>query len=686
MYAGPRSIRLGVALVVLASLMALTAQCRSDEAKRAYLHLNASSHEEFNSAVNLAEDLGATLTHRFFPYAAFGTVPENVEALLEASPLIGRVYIGPVPQSGISGMVKHEGYLAQAYNDLFFASGAAGRVSGVGGIQDEDGARATDRPQEWPANGVRGDGGKPAAGQETISTNQQVLTDCRRVPKSYLVEMAATAAESEPPPIPPAICEFLLGHIAVGVIMPESNPDIGSLDWTESEEQTTVEETIAAMEWWITHGPRHGLWFTYDINYRVPVSVEPMAMGGAEIEDLWAGQSLEFLGYSGVNHFDQCYKYIEDMRERFEADWGFVSFILDGREDVSFGPYVAYGFIGGPFTVCINANGPIGPHNLDRIFGHVMGNTFYCLDEFGDSPFICLDRSGYLNVENANKLRGGDGCVPSVPCIMRGATEPFVLEDLSPCRYTRGHVGWWDEDEDGIPDILDTDPVLEAVAVDTAGLGEVIREDTLFATELSFRGTVAALPIPNENPLSLNSHRDFTVERVRAEYRVNGGDWVTCQPTDGRFDDSVEGFMFTASDLHPWFVSKIEVRGVTASGNVTPDSLHAAFEFHVVEPDVRSPYLRVVSSNPARPPVSIGFVPFDPSVEKGTFINVEIAVYDALGRKIRTVKSGNSVCGEFESVEWDGEDSNGNRVSAGVYLVGMSCGGQRQAQKIVVIP
>lgn len=468
--------------------------------------------------------------------------------------------------------------------------------------------------------------------------------------------------------------------------MPESNPDIGSLDWTESEEQTAVEETIAAMEWWITHGPRHGLWFTYDINYRVPVSVEPMVMGGAEIEDLWAGQSLEFLGYSGVNHFDQCYSYIDDMREKFAADWGFVSFILDGREDVSFGPYVAYGFIGGPFTVCINANGPIGPHNLDRIFGHVMGNTFYCLDEFGDSPFTCLDRSGYLNAENANKLRGGEGCVPSVPCIMRGATEPFELGELSPCRYTRGHVGWWDEDEDGVPDVLDANPTLESVAVDTAGLGEVIREDTLFATELSFRGTVAAVPIPNENPYSLNSHRDFTVERVSAEYRINGGNWVTCQPTDGRFDESVEEFTFTASDLYPWFVSRVEVRGVTASGNVTPDSLHAAFEFFVVQPDVQSAHLGILSSNPARPPVTIGFVPFDPSVNKGTFIAVEIAVYDALGRKIRTVKSGNSACGEFDSVEWDGEDSNGNRVSAGVYLVGMSCGGQKKAQKIVVIP
>jgi flagellar hook assembly protein FlgD len=79
-------------------------------------------------------------------------------------------------------------------------------------------------------------------------------------------------------------------------------------------------------------------------------------------------------------------------------------------------------------------------------------------------------------------------------------------------------------------------------------------------------------------------------------------------------------------------------------------------------------------------------VPFDPSVPRGTLISVEIAVYDAMGRKIRTVKSDNLASGEFDRVEWDGEDSSGNQVAAGVYLVGMNCRDKKQAQKIIVIP
>jgi hypothetical protein len=681
-----RSLGLATVLVIVLSFSVLPARCRAEERERAYLHFNVSSHEEFDSALRYAEDLGAFLTHRFYPYCAVGTVQEGTEGLLASSQLIDHVYVGPVPSGIISAMETHEAYLAQAYNNLFFSAADAETLSGAAQARGEDRAGNGDRLPDRVSRSAAPHGGKQEALDASVPVEERAYTDCRRVPVRYLTEMAGISDESAPPPAPPAICEFMLGHVVVGLIMPESNPGVGSFDWSESEEETTVEETISAMEWWIENGPERSLWFTYDINYRVPIDVEPMAMGGAEIEDQWAGQSLEFLGYSGANHFDQCYKYIEAMREEYGADWGFVSFVLDGREDVSFGEYVSYGFIGGPFTVCINANGPIGPHNLDRIFGHVMGNTFYCLDEFSRSPFTCSDRSGYLNVENANKIGGGSDCKSDVPCIMRGAADPTVLQDMTPCYYTRGVIGWWDEDGDGIPDILDTCPALESVAVDTVGLPGLVREDTLFATELALEGTVVAMPIPNKNPFSLNSSRGFTVEQVRAEYRVNGGPWIACDPADGRFDSSEEEFGFTARGLREWLQNRIEVRGVTSRGNVTPDSLAAVFEFFVVQPETRSAYLRVLSSNPTRTPVSIGFVPYDPSVAGGALIAVEIAVYDALGRKIRVVESGEFASGEYARADWDGEDSNGRRVRAGVYLVGMACGGGEVAQKIIVVP
>lgn len=645
MSAVPKVLRTVFVAAVLASLAALAERSNAEDAGMAYLHFSASSHDEFNSAVEFAEDQGVFLAHRFYPYSAIGTVPVGAAALLEGHAFIDKVYVDRVPDVDIFDMKPHETYLAQAFNNLFFSSGEAYNV---------------------------------------LSTDTHAYLKTLTLPRRNIDE--TVAGESEPPPIAPAVCEFMLGHIVIGIIMPESNPVVGVLDWTESEEQLAVEESIAGAEWWRTNGPKNKVWFSYDINYRVPVDVEPMTMGDLEILDTWAGQSLGSMGYEGMDHVDQSYKYIEDLRRDFKADWGFISFILDGYEGASFGIYFAAAVHGGPYTVTINANSSAGPTNLDRIFALAMGSVFYCLAEYAEAPGSCLDRSGYLNVENGNKLRGGTSCKINVHCIMRHPTISTPLYEFGPCYYSQGVVGWWDEDGDGIPDILDTDPVVESVSVDTAGLGTAIREDTLFATKLSFSGTSEAVPIPNDNPISLNRFQDFTVERVRAEYRVNGGAWVPCEPVDGRFDNEREGFRFTASDLVPWFSNTIEVRAVTASGNVTPDSLVSTFEFFVAQSDPKSPYLVIFSPTPARPPVSIGFVPFDPSVSRGTLIVVEIAVFDVMGRKVRTLRSDRLPSGEFERAEWDGEDSGGNRVAAGVYFISVNSGGNSLAQKIIIIP
>lgn len=213
-----------------------------------------------------------------------------------------------------------------------------------------------------------------------------------------------------------------------------------------------------------------------------------------------------------------------------------------------------------------------------------------------------------------------------------------------------------------------------------------MRGDTLHARELSIKGTATAVPIPNMNPYSLNRHLDFTVEHVSAEYRLNGGPWSHCNPTDGRFDSSTEEFSFTASSLDPWFVNRVEVRAVTTGGNVTPDGLIGVFEFFVAPPDLEDSYLKVRSSSPTSSPVSIGFVPFDASEPMGALIPVEIAVYDAVGRKVRAVKTGEFASGKFYSTEWDGKDSNGEQTPAGVYLVGIDCGGRKRAQKIILVP
>ncbi|HET9233337.1 MAG TPA: FlgD immunoglobulin-like domain containing protein, partial [Candidatus Eisenbacteria bacterium] len=62
---------------------------------------------------------------------------------------------------------------------------------------------------------------------------------------------------------------------------------------------------------------------------------------------------------------------------------------------------------------------------------------------------------------------------------------------------------------------------------------------------------------------------------------------------------------------------------------------------------------------------------------------VNIAVFDAAGRNVRTLVSGPAEAG-VHSVRWDGRDSEGNRLAAGVYFVRFEGAASVLAQKVVL--
>jgi len=63
---------------------------------------------------------------------------------------------------------------------------------------------------------------------------------------------------------------------------------------------------------------------------------------------------------------------------------------------------------------------------------------------------------------------------------------------------------------------------------------------------------------------------------------------------------------------------------------------------------------------------------------------VTVKVYDTLGREIKELYKGFSGTG-VNTVSWDGTDSNGNKVSSGVYYIHIKGGGINQHKKVVVI-
>jgi hypothetical protein len=80
--------------------------------------------------------------------------------------------------------------------------------------------------------------------------------------------------------------------------------------------------------------------------------------------------------------------------------------------------------------------------------------------------------------------------------------------------------------------------------------------------------------------------------------------------------------------------------------------------------------------------------PFNPSTQIGYGMpvagQVDIAIYDALGQRIRTLVSGHAPAG-YHRVVWDGRDDQGHAVTSGLYFSLMQAEGFRATHKLVLL-
>ena len=72
--------------------------------------------------------------------------------------------------------------------------------------------------------------------------------------------------------------------------------------------------------------------------------------------------------------------------------------------------------------------------------------------------------------------------------------------------------------------------------------------------------------------------------------------------------------------------------------------------------------------------MSVGGVPAETTV----------AIYDVLGRRVRTVAAGRFT-NPAQRVRWDGRDDGGTVVASGIYFVRVSGSGTKQTQKLVIV-
>lgn len=337
---------------------------------------------------------------------------------------------------------------------------------------------------------------------------------------------ALTASSSSATPGLYQTSEYMIGRVAVGLFLLESDGslDPSTEDWSADEIALVQAKIAAAAEWWAAREPSAQLSFVWDKHLVIPIPYEPIARPRSD-QKLWIGAAMAALGYrDGDSYFTQVRRYVNDLRTAYQTDWAFAVFVIDDASDAdkAFADgFSAYAYLGGPFMVLTLNNGGYGAAHLDAVAAHEMGHIFGAVDQYPAAGVTCTARAGYLGIENQNSQVGN--CLSNRPSIMRSLLGPFADGQVDP--YARGQVGWWDGDQNGILDPLDTPVELDMNPLSTLDV------------QTAYAGRVKITPYPSFNrpPVTIN-------RIVEVLYRLDNGTWLPAHAQDGTFDGIEEGF------------------------------------------------------------------------------------------------------------------------------------------------
>ena len=352
---------------------------------------------------------------------------------------------------------------------------------------------------------------------------------------------------------------FMIGKVAVGVVLPESTITPGIIpgvmcgsteNWTAQRQLDVFNRIVSGLDWWVGKGGSAAhLTFYYDQRFSVSTQYEPITMEGMEDEETWLSDIFGSMGYtSGLSRFDRVRAYDSDLRRAYHADWAYTFIVVDSLND-SDGQFpdghFAWAYIGGPYAVMTYDNDSYTISRMPVVATHETGHIFGAADEYCAPGYSCCDfRSyGYLSVYNGNCERDN---LSSVPCMMRDSADNV-------CQYSFGQVGWRDTDSDGKPDPVDT-PVANAIAGQMDSPGS--------PWDISLAGTAKETPYPSV-------YGSVTTNKISgARFRVDSGPWRDAIPADGAFDEDIEDYVATAAGLDTGD-HQIETQAFSTSGNTS---------------------------------------------------------------------------------------------------------------------
>ena len=306
-----------------------------------------------------------------------------------------------------------------------------------------------------------------------------------RAPSSFEPSNNPFGSAPEPQPFGPAFGAgfndtdlFFMGEITVSVFFVPGDDG----PWNTQDINVEFQNVVSALDVFVTSYPNARLSFTYlkqvDEN-GLPKSYPSDALG----------------------------EHVNQMRSQHHTHWAFA---IEIRNEFGRARARAYNIV-------------VYKRGSERTVRHETMHMFGAADQYTSARRSPTQRHGYMNVVNANSAHSdgtgffngaGEG---NLSDLMITSRDDF--QSISP--YSRGQVGWIDQDGDGILDPMDT----YAIAAISASTGN---------NPFTLTGISEEKPLPTE--LHTSTYSSVSINTVqKVEYRINDGPWLQATPTDGQW-------------------------------------------------------------------------------------------------------------------------------------------------------
>jgi hypothetical protein len=503
----------------------------------ALILLSAASSPEMDQAIAALEKAGGCAGHIFPTGALIGRIPAGKERLLSAESGIAGIFTGEVSEVTLQDLRLEAQIAANIWNSNYVHPALPSEPDPQAPVPD-------------PLVGdVRSDGTLPGEAGENPSP-----------------DAPGTNQTSE----------FMVGNIAVGIILPESNgaTDPQTENWDAARMTQVTNEIQAAMSWWNTQNPNGHLTFTYDIHTQVPTQYEPINRSSND-DGLWISETLTTLGYTGSTWSAKARNYLNAIRNANHTDWAIVVYVVDSLNDADEKFTDGYfGYTYGYLVVMTYSNDGWGINNMDSVMAHEFAHDFGAGDEYCSPGYSCCyggGQYGYLGIPNSNCAAGCDAnsngicdgndstpgsnchncptCV-NTTCLMRQGGVSNGLDTVS-----KQQVGMRDTDGDGLLDPADTKPLVTLTTVPP---------DPASTSTVSYSGSADDIPYDSPN------RTDVTINHiVSVQYQIDSdGNWRAATPDDGTFDETTEPWNFTTPSLADG-LHTISIRATNRVGNIS---------------------------------------------------------------------------------------------------------------------